>query len=556
MNKTVSRWLRRAWRWLTGMRTALVLLFLLAIAAVPGALLPQRSLNQTNVEEFIAANGRVAELYEKLGLFDVFKTPWFAAIYVLLMISLIGCIIPRSWDHWKAYRTPPRRAPKRLEKLPLHMEGDVEKPASEVLAQARGLLKRWHVTEFDAASDRAGAPSLSAERGYARELANLVFHIAIVALLVFMAAGRLGYYEGQVIKITNSDSPLAVPAQMDAQFCNTSPSNYNSFRAGPTFDGTGLNPYCFQVHNFVADYLDSGQADMFSADVSYASGEDITTDPATWKTYTLRVNHPLRIAGDRVYLQGHGYAPQFTITWPNGEKRTQMVQWLPSDPTYFLSSGAMRFDPPAGMYPDLYDRRQHQIALQGLFAPTAQWGGDNGELLSSSFPEMKDPAVAIDIYRGDAGLDTGTGQSLFQLDHSLIASGALQRLERVNLTKGQSITLDDGTIVTFDGATEFANFQIGHDSFQIGVLVSALVLLGALVLSLMIKRRRLFIRVRERNEGGRTVTHVELGGLARTDRAGWGPEFEQIARTLLGLADPDEVEEDTVIDGEIIGHSH
>src|SRR5699024_11680186 len=45
-----------------------------------------------------------------------------------------------------------------------------------------------------------------------------------------------------------------------------------------------------------------------------------------------------------------------------------------------------------------------------------------------------DPAMAVDIYRGDAGLDTGTAQSIFDLDTSLVHSGQLQRIDRVNLT--------------------------------------------------------------------------------------------------------------------------
>jgi cytochrome c biogenesis protein len=36
---------RNTWRQLTAMGTALVLLFLLALAAIPGAVLPQRGLN-------------------------------------------------------------------------------------------------------------------------------------------------------------------------------------------------------------------------------------------------------------------------------------------------------------------------------------------------------------------------------------------------------------------------------------------------------------------------------------------------------------------------------
>ncbi|WP_197481965.1 cytochrome c biogenesis protein ResB, partial [Rhodococcus sp. HS-D2] len=43
---------RNLWRQLTSMRTALVLLFLLAVAAVPGALLPQRNLNAGKVDEY------------------------------------------------------------------------------------------------------------------------------------------------------------------------------------------------------------------------------------------------------------------------------------------------------------------------------------------------------------------------------------------------------------------------------------------------------------------------------------------------------------------------
>ncbi|AWB82906.1 cytochrome C biogenesis protein ResB [Corynebacterium yudongzhengii] len=534
------------------MRTALVLLFILALAAIPGALLPQRSLNESNVNEYIATNGRIAEIYDQLMLFDVFESPWFAAIYVLLMISLVGCIIPRSIDHWRAFRTPPTRAPKYLHRLPLNTSGVVDKPFDEVQAASRRNLRKWRVNEYDAADDRAGAFSLSAERGFSRELANLIFHIAIVALLITMAAGRMVYYEGQRIVVTNSQAPMAVPVEQSTEFCNTSTSNFDSFRAGPLFDGTGLTPFCFITHNFHADYLPNGQAEMFTSDISYAVGEDILSDPETWEDYQLQVNHPLRVAGDRVYLQGHGFAPQFTVTFPNGEERTQMMQWEPTDPTFFLSSGAIRFDPPAGMYPDLYERRQNQIALQGLFAPTAQWDGENNELLTSAFPEMRDPAVAIDIYRGDAGLDTGRAQSIWELDSSLVHTGQLQRVERVNLEQGESVTLDDGTEITFDGAAEFANFQISRDPFQIWVLVSAVIMLGSLVGSLMIRRRRIWIRLRPADDG--KSTHVEMGGLARTDRAGWGAEFDEIARDILELEDPDEVEEDSLVDEDIIHH--
>lgn len=542
--KLIVSYLRKAWHWLTSMRTALALLFLLALAAIPGSLLPQRDLNESNVTDFIESHGKVAEIYDKLQLFDVFSSIWFQAIFILLMISLVGCIIPRSWEHYKAWKTPPTRAPKYLDKMPLHAEGHSEHSPEEIEEATRKLLKKWRVSETSAEDDRAGLKSFSAERGYARELCNLIFHVALVAILVTVAAGRMVNYEGQVIVVTESGSQgKEASLEQSTEFCNTSTSNYDSFRAGSLFDGTGLHPFCFVAHDFTADYLDNGQAEMFTSNVSYAEGDDIYTDHSSWKDYELSVNHPLRLSHNRVYLQGHGYAPTVTVEWPNGEKRTQTIQFRPDDMVRFLSSGVMRFDPPAGMYPDLFERRQNQIAIQGLFAPTAQWSGDNGQLLTSAYPGLTDPALAIDIYRGDAGLDTGTAQSIFDLDSSLVHSGQLQKIDRVNLSQNESVTLDDGTKVTFEGASQFANYQISYDPFQKWVLVSALLMLVSLVGSLVIKRRRIWVRISPAADGG---TDIQMGGLARTDRAGWSEEFYAVHRALLELPDPDEVEEDEI----------
>ena len=81
--------IRRPWRALTSMGTALVLLFLLALGAVPGALLPQRSLNEAKVGEYLAEHTTIGPWLDRLQLFDVFSSFWFTAIYALLFISLV-----------------------------------------------------------------------------------------------------------------------------------------------------------------------------------------------------------------------------------------------------------------------------------------------------------------------------------------------------------------------------------------------------------------------------------------------------------------------------------
>lgn len=524
---------QQMWHWLTSMRTALILLFILAFAAIPGALLPQRSLNKDKVDQYLAANGTTGKIFDKLQLFDVFSSFWFIAVVVLLLISLVGCIIPRTIDHYKAMKTPPAKAPLRFSRLPHNDEAVVDMPVEEVSERVRQRLGKWFLTETPADQDRANALSFSAEKGYLREFGNLVFHLGLAVLIVVVGWGSLTYYEGQVIMVTNTGTDIeddGVNSAVGVPFCNTAAANYDSMRSGNTFDGTTLNPFCIQVEDFKADYLGNGQAKMFTSHIRYAEEEDMRKPVEKWKEKTLQVNHPLRIAGDRVYLQGHGFAPAFKVTWPNGESRTSIVQFRPDDPTFFLSSGAFRFDPPAGMYPDLFERRKNQIAIEGLFAPTAEFTGEKGALLQSSFPAMNDPAVAVDIYRGDAGLDTGRSQGLFSLDRELIHTGQLKKEDRVNLKMGETTELADGTKIEFLGAKKFVNLQISHDSTQIWVLGASIMSLIGMVLSLGIKRRRVWVRLHPTADGG---TRAEFGGLARTDKAGWGDEFQDIVDDIL-----------------------
>jgi cytochrome c biogenesis protein len=510
--------IRNTWRSLTSMGTALVLLFLLALGAVPGALLPQRSLNTGKVDEYLALHPRIGPWLDRLQAFDVFASFWFTAIYVLLFVSLVGCLTPRTVELLRSMRAAPVAAPRNLARLPKHATAQLSGEPAALAAVMTGRLRGWRRI-VATGSDTTGVVAVSAEKGYLREFGNLVFHFALLGLLVAVAAGKMFGYEGNVIVVAGGGPG----------FCSASPAAFDSFRAGTTVDGTSLQPMCIRVNDFSADYLPSGLATSYAADIDYQTGEDLAAE--RWRPYRLEVNHPLRVSGDRVYLQGHGYAPTFTVVFPDGRTRTSTVQWRPDNPVTLLSSGAVRIDPPAGMYPDPAERRKHQIAIQGLFAPTEQL---DDTLLSSAFPALNDPAVAIDIYRGDTGLDTGRPQPLFSLDSGLIQQGRLTKVRRANLRAGEQLRLDDGTVVRFDGAVPFINAQLSHDPGQLWVLVFAMAMMAGLVVSLVVRRRRVWIRIAAAGPPG-TVS-VELGGLARTDNSGWGDEFERlVARLLAGF---------------------
>ena len=106
-------WARWTWRSLTSMRTALFLLLLLAVAAVPGSTFPQRSIDAARTAQWITDHPTAGPVLDRLGFFEVYASPWFAAIYLLLFVSLIGCVLPRLRIHWHQLRSVPPRAPRR-----------------------------------------------------------------------------------------------------------------------------------------------------------------------------------------------------------------------------------------------------------------------------------------------------------------------------------------------------------------------------------------------------------------------------------------------------------
>lgn len=500
---------RVLWRQLTSMRTALILLFLLALASLPGALLPQWSLDQGRTLTFIDDNPTVGPILDKLGFFGVFGSPWYAAIYLALFTSLIGCLVPRTWDFVRALRIKPVPTPRNLGRLPHHTAGVATTEAADVAAtRIVAGLRRWRLARRN---EPGGVVTVSAEKGFVREVGNLVFHFSLLGLLAAIAVGKIFGFEGTVI-VTEGGG-----------FCSSSPSVYNAFRPGLMVDGTNLAPFCVNLERFDAQYTDAGLATDFDASIEYQTGAEVAAGSTSWTPRHLKVNDPLRLEGERLYLLGHGFSPEFTVTFPNGETRVASQTFQPTD-TSLLSAGVVKFlDPPGYTGAEV---TQHQLALKGLFAPTGGFPHSGSDLLISLGAAPDKPMVAIQAYRGDLGMEDGASQSIFDIDERQVDNGELTKLTRSNLELGQSFTLDDGTKITFSGYKQWVQLQTSYDPAQGYALVFAITLLGGLMLSLTIKRRRVWYRITPDGSGGSTV---EVGGLARTDQAGYGEEFTSLA---------------------------
>ena len=173
--------------------------------------------------------------------------------------------------------------------------------------------------------------------------------------------------------------------------------------------------------------------------------------------------------GERLYLLGHGFTPHFRITFPDGTVRdySQPFAPEPNDPN-FTSQGAVKVLDPPGVTGD--EVRKQQLAIVGIFAPTAFL---HGGIMTSSFPAPDNPGVAVDVYRGDLGMEGGRAQSVFSIDTSQVDKGLLTKQARANLMVGESVTLDDGTQITFTGFNEWVSLQTSFDPAHLWALVFA-----------------------------------------------------------------------------------
>ncbi|GAA1808914.1 cytochrome c biogenesis protein ResB [Agromyces neolithicus] len=552
-------WVRFLWRQLTSMRTALLLLLLLAIAAVPGSLVPQRSSDPNGVTQYFADNPRLAPILDGLQMFDVYTSAWFSAVYLLLFVSLIGCIIPRTKHHFEALRARPPRTPARLSRLAGYTERplvgrvaaeprietspadldtrapsspadlDTRAPSSPATRSAgedapSSLATRSAVEAAEEAIDAAavqlrqagyrveryelrGEASVSAERGYLRETGNLVFHTALLGVLVAVGFGGGFGFSGQRVIVEGQT------------FVNTLAA-YDSFNPGRFFNDTSLQPYRLSLESLDAVY-ETQNADALGQPIDFTAHVTVEGQGDDPQDANVKVNEPLYTHGTDVYLLGNGYAPTITVTNADGDVVfTDSVPFLPQDAN-LTSIGVVKV--PDGM--------PEQLGMVGFFYPTQSQLTSGA--YTSSYPDLILPVLTLNVYEGDLGIDGGTPTSVYTLDPSGMQqlTGGDTGVDSIELKPGESAELPNGLgTVTFEHADpdagegdyaqsvpRFASFDVHHDPTQIWVLVFAALILGGLLVSLFVPRRRMWVKAARRPDGS---VVLEYAGLARGEDPG------------------------------------
>ena len=487
----LTGWARWIWRQLTSMRTALILLLLLAAASVPGSIYPQRSADPNGVVLYFREDEQLAEVLDFFQLFDVYTSVWFSAIYILLFTSLVGCVLPRTKVHYEALKAEPVQTPTNLARMPVYQR-EVSPGGLDPVETGKKILEKQRYRVIQRGD------SVSAEKGYIRETANLVYHFSLVGVLIAVGIGGGLSFSGQ-----------RVLAEGDTFVNNL--AGFDSLSPGTFFDPERLAPISVTLDKFEVDYDFLNETNIgtpldFRATVTVRT----PTDPVG-QTSVVRVNEPLDATGASVYLTGHGYAPEITIRDANGDiSYSGPSIFLPQDGN-MTSIGIIKVP----------DNLPEQIGVVGFFYPSVIELSTGA--YTSIFPGLIDPLISMNVYTGDLGLDSGVPLNVYALDTDRLTqvAGRGAPSPGVELRLGETADLPNGLgTVRFDGIRRFASLDIAYNPGQIWVLFFAMLSLAGITVSLTTPRRRVWIR--------QVGDSFEVAGLSRRD----DPRLEEVVREL------------------------
>ncbi len=438
--------IRYLWRQLTSMRNALILLLLLGLASIPGSIFPQRTQSPLKVREYFESDPNFAKWLDRFYLFDVYGSPWFSAIYILLFISLIGCVVPRTWHYAKESIAKPMPAPKSLTQFEFYQE------VSGDLASAEKWLRR---NRFRITRNKDG---LSAEKGYLRETGNLLFHLSLIVVLLGIGASSVFGMRGEAI------------VTVGERFINVTTS-YDNLAPGRFFDLAKMPPFTITAANFDAQYDAETRQPL---DYTLVANVSETPDAKPLEKI-VKVNKPLTFGDTRVYLQANGFSPLVTIRDAGGAVKFEgPVPFLPQD-SNLTSIGAIKV-------PDMTP----QIGFVASFFPTAARDEVRGGF--SSFPELLDPRLLISVWQGDLKMDSGVPQSVYRID-----TEEMERIGLQGLSIGESYEFGVGSI-TFNGVVPWVNLQVVKDPGKRWALFGSIFAIAGLLASLFIRQRRIYVR--------------------------------------------------------------
>jgi cytochrome c biogenesis protein len=469
----------------------------LAAASILGSLFPQEGISPQRVDQYFTDHPALAPVLERLGLFDVFGSAWYMAIYLALLGALVACLVPRTRALVRVLRSRPPRGGD-LARYRTRAAFETRASPDQAMAAARRVLRRNRYRLADHDGELAG------EKGYLREVASMLFHVSLLVLLVGLAYGKGYGYRGQA-------------AIVEGETWANARVGYDSFSPGRFFGPERLAPFQLRLDDFTNSFHPDNTPREFASRLTA-----LDLDGRELQSQRVAPNRPMTVDGVRIFQSDYGYVPVVGVRARDGKELLAPQEVLTlRDPASEWSTGAVKVT-----------RSNPQVGLElTMFTGLVTAPSCPGGAPFCNDPRLVRPVLVVLAYQGD--LQANRAQSVFTLDR--------RRLEPLGdrpllLVPGQSRKLANGMEVSFTDLKQYSVFTLARDPGVPVVGVAAALLLAGLVPSLYVTRRRVWARAVPDGAGG---ARVELAGLALQGKAAFEAELARLAEQVRrGTLDP------------------
>ena len=299
-------------------KLTIALLILLAILSIIGTIITQ---NATSAEYIQRYGVNLYNVLNFFDLFDMYRSLWFRAILILLVINLIACSVRRIPGILNEVFHRPET--KELEDSMVRALPYVEKVRTSVPSQreedVQSYLKKW-LRRPDRIETESSI-TLYSEKGRFSRLGVPITHLSILIILIGGLIGSIYGFRGYVNILEGEAEDRVFLRVKDEQVAK---------------------PLGFKVRcdDFSLSYYDlPGRKEKHVKE--YTSILTILEDGKEVLKQTIQVNHPLRYKGLAFYQSSYGAIHDISLGVQRKDKREKLVlKLMEGETTHLPNSNA------------------------------------------------------------------------------------------------------------------------------------------------------------------------------------------------------------------------
>jgi len=532
---------RATWRLFTSVRWAIGIISFLAVASLLGVVVPQAPASVRGdaaaEADWLAVQeerfGSLTDVMNRVGLFDVFHTPWLAYALGLLVVSVAVCTASRFPPIWRAVTRPRRRVSDAYFAGARHRfdcaTGRAGPGLESVLRRRRYAVERFQEGE---------TVYLFADRFQLAQLATFVSHLALIVLLAAALVSRFnGFSNGMLIAEGASAPvfPLKHPNQMQVQLLDAigrfslegEPLDYRSELA--IFQGGEEVKRCASTVNSPCSY----NGYRFHQAAYFGYGADVQVrDPASGNVVyreTLSLSDTLpsphvivRDSGGKVLLD-----EKLVLTDVlSGDEFVYYGRLVTLADGTVLTIGTRTAVGSEGWLLAVFEPGESEDAVRLMLAEGETGTAEGLEFTYAGLAGVPAAFVPDLPLPPDVAAGAGGGDVILEMSNVVygtstasegtavqdaVGSGPPEltivglEAQAVSLQRGESAEVG-GYEYSFLGQKEFAGIQVKKDRSDYLIWIGAGLLIGGLVVTFWVPRRRLWARI--------TPTRTYLAGQA------------------------------------------